>query len=113
MSDRKLRSTSQPVDDRTGGAVEYLGDNDATQFSQERSDMLEGGQNPEGSISPLDLEIMADELGDSGSHSRVGKVSNLNPQLQELVATVMAAITSETAKLASNIQPSKVKSKLK
>ena len=103
------------MDDRTGGAVEYLGDNNATQFSQERSDMLERGQNPEGSVSPLNFEIMADELGDSGSQSRVGKVSNLSPQLQELVATVMAAITSETAKLASNIQTlkSEIKAEIK
>ena len=84
--------------------MENLGDSDNTQFRQEYGDMLEGGQNPEGSTSPTNFENMGDELGDHNNQTRGGEDNSLNPQLQALLTTVMAAITSESAKLMSTIQ---------
>ena len=92
------------MDSRAGGAVECMGDNTHTPGNQESIDMFEGGQNPDGDIAPINLESMEDEAGDSSSQSRGGEDDSMNPQLRALVTTVMAAITTESAKLTATIQ---------
>jgi len=81
-----------------------MGDNTHTPGNQESSDMMEGGQNPDGGIAPINLESMEDEAGDSNSQSRGGEDDSMKPQLRVLVTTVMAAITTESAKLTATIQ---------